>query len=178
MSYINRKNNPTYMTVIPFLYIPRTRPFKSNKGLSEKRLKRRLEKQGWMTWKTSAINITREAEIYPNVKKKYEKLNYLLEKHHPNTLEYLQYIAAVHHGLPDFICFKGYFKFVECKRNHEPLSNRQKICIEKLRKLGFVVEVHKLVEAPTKTRLALINIHTNEKDIREKQLTITKLYKR
>ncbi len=155
---------------VQHLYVPMRRTFPSRHGLSEKELRRRLEKQGWIVWRGGRINIINE-EVYPNVRRKYELLCSLLEKHQPGTLEELQYLCSVHHGMPDFICFRnGEFKFVECKLGHEGLSERQKTCISKLRGLGFMVEVHKLVDHCTKTRLATVNIAERRKQVIEKQM--------
>jgi hypothetical protein len=76
--------------------------------------------------------------------------------------------------MPDFICYRyGVFKFVECKLGYETLSARQKKCIPKLQEQGFIVEVHKLVDAPTKTRVADVDITTGYIELREKQMMLT-----
>jgi len=77
--------------------------------------------------------------------------------------------------MPDFLCYRrGALKFVASKFKHEQLSDRQKKCITRLQKLGFEVEVHKLVNHSTKLRVAEIDMYTGEKTIVEKQLTITR----
>ena len=162
---------------IRHVFIPIPKKYKNRKGLSEKILKKRLEKQGWTVWRGGLINIIRNSEIYPSVRKKYALLCILLKKHDKN-LEYLQYICEVHHGMPDFICYRNNkFKFVECKLGYESLSKRQKKCIKKLQDLGFKVEVHKLVEKQTKTRLANINLNTGQKKIIAKQSMIRNFQK-
>jgi len=155
------------------VYIPISKEYRTRKGLSERKLRRRLEKQGWTTWRGGSINITRKTEIYPNVRKKYQRLNNLLNKHRPGLLPFLQYLCNVHHGMPDFICFRnGVFKFVECKLGYESLSKRQKICIKKLQSFNFTVEVHKLVEVQTKTRESEVNLSTGDLFIKERQMTL------
>ncbi len=87
--------------------------------------------------------------------------------------ELLQYWSFVHHGLPDYACFRnGEFLFVECKLGHEQLSTLQKKCIGKLQNLGFTVEVHKLVEDCTKRREATVELLTGFTWVLEKQTTL------
>jgi DNA polymerase elongation subunit (family B) len=168
-----RLNEYTY-GVIPHYFIPIKREYKSRKGLSERLIKRRLEKQGWEVWRGGLLNILKEQEIYPNVKRKYEKLMDLMEEYQKDKLPHMQYISTVHHGMPDFLCFrKGEFKFVECKLGHEQLSKRQKKTITKLQQLGFRVEVFKLSEACTKTIRSTLNVNNGTKRVFAKQLTIS-----
>jgi predicted RNA binding protein YcfA (HicA-like mRNA interferase family) len=132
-------------------------------GLSEKLIKKRLLKQGWEVWRGGSINIVRQKDVYPNVRR--------LKKN--GNLEYLQYLCHVHHGMPDFICFKNNsFKFIECKLIYETLSNKQKKCIKKLKNMGFPVEIHRLVDKRTKARVAIVNHSNKEKRILERQETI------
>lgn len=155
---------------IKFVYVPIPKSYATRHGLAEKKLRQRLEKQSWTVWRGSAFNILKMLDSYPNVVRKYTLLLELIVKHHPNKLEELQYLCAVHHGMPDFVCFRnGKFKFVECKLGHEQLSMRQKKCIKKLQQLGFEVEVHKLVEPGTKLRTAMVNPMNNDKRVIEKQ---------
>ncbi len=165
---------------VVFRYYPlpdhcKNAPGYRRKGMSERELRKRLERQGWTVWRGALINILRRDELYPNVRRKYEILKELLQDHHPHHFELLEYYCAVHHGLPDFLCFRNKeFLFVECKLGHEQLLPGQKICIQKLQKLGFKVEVHKLVQDCTKTRLALVDLEEGEKIVIEKQLRLTK----
>jgi len=170
-----------FWNTVTFRYVPMRRKVLERKGLAERELKARLERQGWTVWRGELIGILRNEEgpdgegIYPNVRKKYELLGELLERHHPEKKEYLEYLAAVHHGLPDFLCFRlNVFKFVECKLGHEQLRHSQKKCIPKLLAMGFEVEVHKLVEECTKVRVAAVNLENGHKTVRERQLTMTK----
>ena len=167
-----------FYCLIPCIYIPLHRKYKTKRGLSERLLKKRLEKQGWTVWRGGLINVLKREELYPNVQRKYKKLDKILRKlvfkHHA----LLQYICHVHHGMPDFICYRnGEFKFVECKYSYEQLSKKQKKCIIKLQRLGFNVEVHKVVEVCTKTRSLTLNIETGDKKIIEKQMRLRKLSK-
>ena len=143
---------------------------KTKFGLSEKHAKKRLEKSGWEVWRGGNIGLQRRYETYLNVKRKYEKLSDLLNKQYPEQHDYLMLLCAVHHGMPDFLCHRnGVFKFVECKLGYESLSKRQKVCINKLLQLGFAVEVHKIVEKQTKTRIADLNLVTGQKIIKDAQ---------
>lgn len=75
--------------------------------------------------------------------------------------------------MPDFLCYRdGVFKFVECKLQYECLSERQKKCISKLQSLGFLVEVHKLVDERTKIRSAFVDLSSSDKLIIERQLKL------
>ncbi len=166
-----------FFTLLPLLFFPYRGDYPDKRGLSEKLLRRRLENNGWTIWRGGLIGAQDEYDIYPNVRRKYQLLEELLEGFRPGTYEELKFLAKVHHGMPDFICFrKGVFLFVECKYGHEQLSIRQKHCIRKLKQLGFVVEVHKLVENCTKTRKAMIILETGEKKILNKQLRIKQKY--
>jgi hypothetical protein len=158
---------------VPHLYVPKRRTKRTNYGLSELQVKAKLLKEGWEVWRGGNIGITRRAELYPNVERKYRRLCELLEQDYPKQLELLQYLCHVHHGMPDYVCYRrGEWKFVECKLYHEQLSKRQKTCITKLQSLGFIVEVHKLIDHRTKTRKAEINLATGKKKIKEHQLTL------
>ena len=165
-----------FYTVLPILFIPH-RNFPANRrGYSEKVIRRRLEKQRWTVWRGGIIGCHTE-DVYPNVQRKYQLLQELLDEHRPGLVDELTYLAKVHHGMPDFFCFrKGEWKFVECKLGHEQLSNRQKHCARKLQELGFRVEVHKLAEDCTKTRKARWNLDTGEKIVVQKQLRIKQKY--
>lgn len=159
-----------YYPRIKYVYITQKRSYKSNRGLSEKMIKKRLENFGWVVWRGGCIGITRQNEIYPNVFNKYKKLDSLIEKYYPGKLEFLQYLCSVHHGMPDFICFRqGVFRFVECKFRYESLSKRQKKCIKRLLDVGFEVEVHKFVGSETKTREAVLNLDDGKKRVVVKQ---------
>jgi len=160
-------------TMITFEYIPLRPTTTSRYGLSERQMRRRLERQGWTVWRGGSINMLRRNELYPNVRKKYQLLYELLEKYHPKHRETLEYFCSVHHGMPDFICFRhGTFKFVECKLGYEALSRRQKKCISRLQQLRFTVEVHKAVDHPTKLRSARVDIKSGEKVVMERQMIL------
>lgn len=166
--------------VVTFRYLPLPdrckAPSHKRKGMSEREIRRLLEKRGWKVWRGSLISILRRDELYPNVKRKYELLRELLNLHHPGTFELLEYLCAVHHGIPDFLAFHSQqgFRFVECKLGHEQLSARQKACITKLQELGFEVEVWKLVEECTKLRHAEVDLESGEKRVVERQLKFTR----
>ncbi len=157
---------------IRYQYIPMRRSYPQRRGLAERQLKQRLEGQGWLVWRAASIALLRQTEVFPNVRRHYSKLIHLLEQERPGFAELLAYWAAVHHGLPDFLCYRaGAFLFVECKLGHEQLSALQKRCIQRLEVLGWTVEVHKLVEPCTKVRDAFIDF-TGRKHIMERQLTL------
>jgi len=162
---------------VRFLYLPIPRRYATRHGLSEKYVKRRLERSGWTVWRGALLNVLKRVEVYPNVRKKYELLVALLCEYHPGTLEEMQYLCHVHHGMPDFLSFRrGEFKFVECKLGHEQLNPGQKKCIPKLQKLGIPVEVHKVVDPCTKLREAWVDVENGEKEVVEKQLRIKMRY--
>ncbi len=161
-----------------FRYLPLPDRYQEvpRRGLSERLVKRRLEQRGWKVWRGALLNILRRAELYPVVRRKYELLKELLDQRHPGTFEVLELLAAVHHGLPDFLAYhpaEG-FRFVECKLGHEQLLESQKRCFPKLQALGFAVEVHVLVESCTKTRRAVVDFEAAEKRVLERQLRLTK----
>ncbi len=161
--------------LIRHVYIPILREYKSNRKLSESQVKKRLEKQGWEVWRGGNIGCLRRDDIYPNVRRKYEKLRAILGQ----DLDLMQYLCSVHHGMPDYFCFrKGEKKFVECKLGHEQLSNGQKACFEVLMRHGYNVEVHKLVFECTKLREADVDILSGAKVVREKQERLKLHYKR
>jgi hypothetical protein len=141
------------------------------RGLSEERAKKKLEKEGWLVWRGELIGILRRgSDIYPNVLRKYQLFESLMEKHHPQLLEELQYLSAVHHGMPDYVAFReGQFKFVECKIGYEALRPGQKKTIARLINWGFTVEIHRLAEPQQKTRIAEIDHETHARVIKERQ---------
>lgn len=94
----------------------------------------------------------------------------LVEQERKGGWEFLQLLCAVHHGMPDFIVYRrGILKFVECKLGHEQLGEYQKRCLPRLKRIGFIVEVWKIVDECTKIRRAKVNILTKEKKVCEKQ---------
>ena len=146
---------------------------KPRKGLSEKLIRRKLEKSGWTVWRGGLLNITDQMELYPNVRKKYDALLTLLRKYRPGAIDELRYLCQVHHGMPDFLCYRnGQFKFIECKLGYESLSKAQKLCVSRLQCLGFPVEVHRLAEPQTLIRAAVVNLRNGKKRIRIKQRSL------
>ncbi len=170
-----------YAWLVIFRYVPlpdrcRSLPARKRRGLSERELRRKLERRGWSVWRGGLLNILRRDELYPVVRRKYARLKGLLGTRHPGAFELLEYLCAVHHGMPDFLCHhpaKG-FRFVECKLGHEQLSQRQKRCIRKLQTIGFDVEVWKLVERCTKAREAEVNLENGAKNVTDAQARLTK----
>ncbi|MFQ5475027.1 MAG: VRR-NUC domain-containing protein [Candidatus Nanoarchaeia archaeon] len=159
--------------VIRVRYIHTLRRYKTNTGLSERQIKKLLEKQGWEVWRSELLNIVREVDVYSNVRRKYERLLTLLYTYHDDKVPLLQYWCDVNHGLPDFICYRsGIFKFVECKLNHEQLSPRQKRCIERLQEQSFTVEVIKFVTKTIRIRAVEMNYHTGHRKVLERQLAL------
>lgn len=164
-----------YKPNVKQVYVHIHRLPKDRKGYSEKAIRRRMEKSGWIVWRGGFLHATRKDELYPNVRKKYELLEQLMDEHKPGMLEELQYMCKVHHGMPDFFAFKnGRFKFVECKLIYEQLSPAQKTCIKELLKKGYNVEMHRIVDHRTKAREAIVNVRTGEKKVLEEQLRLTK----
>lgn len=155
------------MPVVKHIYIPITKKYRAIKGLSERQIKKRLENEGWEVWRGGSLHVLRKDYLYPNVERKYKRLAKLID---PEAFKYLQYLSKVHHGMPDFLCYRHAFKFVECKLGHEQLSVVQKKCIRILLSKGFDVEIHKLVYGCTKDRIAYIDIENGVKTIKEKQM--------
>jgi len=169
MTYETIQTTLDQFHAITIISYPILRAFRTKRGLSEKIIRKKLERHGWFVWRGSMIHVT--AHDYPNVDKKYKQLQALLSgQPHANTL---RYYSRIHHGMPDFLCYKnGRFKFVECKLSYERLSARQKTCIAKLQNLGFVVELHRLVEKQTKDRTASFTLGTQMKTILQRQQTL------
>ena len=142
-------------------------------GLSERIIRKRLEAAGWTVWRGELLNVIKHDDIYPNVRRKYELLARLLDELHPGKREQLEYICAVHHGIPDFICCRqSKFKFVECKLGYELLGIGQRKTIAILHELGFEVEVHRLAEPQTSARLQQLNIKNGRKIMLERQVKL------
>lgn len=139
------------------------------KGFSEKHIKKELVRSGWEVWRGGLIGIELHHDVYPNVRRKYQRLTRLLIRHHDRHYDHLRYLSRVHHGMPDYICFRDGFKFVECKLGYEQLSGVQKKTIALLSSIGFEVEVHRIAFSPTKTRKALVDVETGEKKVLEEQ---------
>lgn len=172
----NQKKLMEFIEVnVKHVYVPIPDRTKPRKGLSERLVRRRLEGFGYEVWRGAMLRQLKEDD-YPNVKRRYQLLFDLLEKHHPGMLETLFYLNEVHHGMPDYICFRDKFVFVECKLGHEQLSHRQKICIRKLQDLGFEVEVHKLTDPCTKIVEAIVDLSSRRKKVLEKQMRLKVRY--
>jgi len=155
------------MPIVKHVYIPISKEYRKIKGLSERQIRKRLESQGWIVWRGGYLHALRKQEIYPNIRKKYTILKNLIDA---EKLEYLQYLSKTHHGMPDFLCYRNSFKFVECKLGHEQLSVVQKKCIKILVNKGYDVEIHKFVYGCTKDRIAYIDIETGDKSVKERQM--------
>ncbi|MBU0615323.1 MAG: VRR-NUC domain-containing protein [Nanoarchaeota archaeon] len=150
-------------------YVPMRKEFFEKRGLSEKEFKRVLEKDGWIVWRGGSIGVQDRDEVYPNVYKKYELLKRLLGKRYCQ----LKYINSVHHGMPDFICYRHQkFKFVECKLQYESLSDVQKRCITKLQNMGYLVEVCRLMKQSARFKVVHRDVNTGKRIILEKQLKV------
>jgi DNA polymerase elongation subunit (family B) len=144
------------------------RSYVTNRGLSERQIRKKLEKDGWHIWRGGLINCLIRHDLYPNVRRRYIYLHQLLKKYHCDKIDLLHYYCS-QSGMPDFICFRdGKFKFVECKFNHEQLSKRQKLCILRLQSHGFNVEVLKFVDPSVRMRVMEEN-HLGMKRIMESQ---------
>ena len=157
------------MTDVVFTRI-RNYPYASRYGLSERQIRRKLEKHGWIVWRGGFFHSLE----YPNVKRHYERLDTLLQRDWPFVYEEVKYIAYVHHGMPDFVYYHPVlhrWKWVECKLGHEQLSDRQVKTIGRLERLGFVVEVHKLAEPCTKTTKG--SLKGKKVVVKEKERTIS-----
>ncbi|MGM5488383.1 MAG: hypothetical protein ACQESG_05530 [Nanobdellota archaeon] len=152
---------------VKHVYIPMKRNYRVVRGLSERQIRKNLERTGWTVFRGGYLHCLR-GEMYPAVYEKYRQLEWLL----PESLPELQYLCEVHHGMPDFLCYRDGFKFVECKLGHEQLSERQKSCVSRLLGMGFEVEIHKLVYACTKNRIAYVNLLDGAKVIKERQLRL------
>jgi DNA polymerase elongation subunit (family B) len=162
-----------FLPKVKHIYIHAHEMPDSRFGYSERLIRKRLEGDGWTVWRGGLMNVLKDDEIYPNVKRKYERLMALLEKERPDAIETLQYYCSVHHGMPDFLCYRrGEWKFVECKLIHEQLSAKQKKCIARLQALGFPVEVHKVVDHQTKAREAEVDVISGEHTVVEEQAVI------
>jgi hypothetical protein len=173
--------------MVRFEYIPMQREPRDARGHSETQLRKRLEQQGWRVWRGAMIGCWRSRdwdEKYPNVRRRYAELHRLLVLEHALFVEELCYLNAVHHGMPDLLCRRETihgveWKFVECKRKHEQLLPSQRACIPRLEGLGFVVEVHALVDHRTKRRSAQGSLSASggparDVQVSERQLKLTK----
>ncbi len=143
----------------------------TRRGFSEHVIRRRLERRGWQVWRPDLLCAQHE---YLVVRRKYGRLVALLDRFHPGLHEELRYLCAVHHGLPDFLCFHGSFLFVECKLGYEPLSWRQRQCFRKLLRLGFRVEVHVVAGQRQRSSLAELDLVSGEKIVVERQCSLAR----
>lgn len=169
------------MVIVPHTYSPLPLRVTDRRGLAERLVRKRLERQGWLVWRGQLLLFPPAEDTYPNVRRKYDHLRALLERKVPQLLDALAFLAQQHYRIPDFLCYKvGRFKFVECKLEHEQLSERQRRCIVFLVSLGFDVEVHKVVGPETKARRALVDIIDGKRNVQERQMMLrsTKRQKR
>ena len=68
---------------VRYKYIPMKKEYDYKRGLSERLIKSRLEKEGWTVWRGSMIDCFRfNLELYPNVVRKYRLLISLMKKYH------------------------------------------------------------------------------------------------
>src|SRR3989338_6006490 len=148
--------------------IPLHKFSKDKRGFSENFVKKSLERKGYLVFRPEFLHLD-FSDYYPNVKRKYVLLGNLLEKYHPGRYEELRYINHVHHGMPDFLCFKdGKFLFIECKLNHEPLLSGQRKTISRLFSMGFPVEIYRLVHPKVRARRMDEDVITKKRRVIEK----------
>lgn len=167
---------PEFFSVVTTVYVPmRNFAYITRQGLAERQLKRRLTNEGWQVWRGGYLAEGLDSK-YACVRLAYAKVAKIIRDFHgKDALEWCWYLCRVHHGMPDFVCYHPQLKsvkFVECKLGHEPLSSRQKQTISVLLDVGFVVEIHKLVEQCTKIRKALTPLWSRKKKVIERQLVL------
>jgi hypothetical protein len=169
----------TYLSEVVQIYVPLEEHTEYRKGLGERYLRKRLHKHGWRVWHTSCFSSARMPELYPIIRSLYEELSGLLEKQRAGVTGTLEFLARAYHGMPEFICYRnGVFKFVACKFECEQLPRSQRYCMLKLLELGFVVEVHTLVDRNTKAVQGTLDMQTGERKVTEAQLTISAAQRR
>ena len=151
-----------FMAKIRTIYLPIKKSYRKHRGLAERIVRRDFMARGWEVWRGGMIGSTCMPDAYPHVRKKYLRLLDLLDVHAPHTIDSLSYLSQVHHGMPDFICYKDVFLFVECKFLYEPLSLSQERCIRTLLSLGFQVEIYRIAGIQTKILEAHLDITTGE----------------
>lgn len=154
---------------VKFISHPIAKRYPSYRGVSERIIRRHLERQGWQVWRGGFLHAFWNEELFPSVRRKYSLLQALMT---PEQFGDLQLLSSFHYGMPDFLCYRREFLFIECKLGHEPLSDRQKKCISMLLELGWKVEIHALVHGCTSARRGYFDLSTGKKNIQEKQLKL------
>jgi hypothetical protein len=168
-----------HLSEVVQIYVPLTEHTEYKSGLAERYLRKRLKQHGWRVWHTSCFASARHPELYPLIRSLYEELCYLLEKQRPGIVSSLEFLARSYHGMPEFICYRsGVFKFITCKFEQEKVPRSQRYTMLKLLELGFIVEVHTLVDKNTKALQAYLDVQTGNRRVTEAQLTISAAQRR
>lgn len=141
------------------------------RGFAERTVRSYYEKRGYVIWRGGFINANRKAR-YPNIAKKYHRLERIIRSHYPGTFEHVSYLCT-QSGMPDLIVWKGReLIFVEVKLDYEPLSERQKRCIKRLVRLGFGVRIVRIVSRATRRRSSVLDLTSGKEIEYERQARV------
>lgn len=142
------------------------------RGFSERVARQELERRGLVVWRGGFAHANR-SDQYPNVTRKYARLERVVRDHYPGRLELLQYLSSSQRGMPDLAVWNGReLRFVEVKLDYEPLSERQKRCLKRLCEAGFTVSIMRVVSSATRTRESVIDLDTFEERAITRQLRL------
>lgn len=142
------------------------------RGYAERIVRKEFERRGIVVWRGGFVH-ARRSERYPNVERKYARLERIVEERYPGTLEELQYLSSTQHGMPDLVTWNGSaLRFVEVKLDYEPISERQRSCMMRLSSLGFSVVIARVVSRSTRLRESEIDLETREEHEKNRQLRL------
>lgn len=117
----------------------RNYPYKTRRQLSEKLVHQYFLKKGYEVFRGTRIlghEGSLNYELYPNVKRKYDRLEKILYKKLGLHLWTLRELLGK--GIPDFFVHKGNTSFfVEVKLEHESIKKHQLACMKLLTEFGF-----------------------------------------
>ena len=141
------------------------------RGFAERTARAYYEKRGYVVWRGGFINANRR-ERYPNIARKYERLERIMRIHYPATFEHVCYLCA-QSGMPDLLVWNGRnLRFIEVKLDYEPLAEHQSRCIMRLVSLGFDVRIMRIVSKATRRRRSTLDLASGEETEHERQMRL------
>ena len=145
-----------------------TRRPKTLRGFAERTARAYYEKRGYAVWRGGFLNANRR-ERYPNVTRKYERLERIMHVHYPGMFDRVCYLCT-QSGMPDLLIWNGRdLRFIEVKLDYEPLADHQKRCISRLVSLGFGVRIVRIVSKATRRRRSTLDLTSGEEEEHERQ---------
>jgi|SRR3989344_1827136 len=162
----------------------RNYPYKSRHRLSERIVRNHFLKSGFEVFRGTSILGAEQSmyyDLYPNVRKKIDRLERILLGKIGLKLWILRNIVS--NGIPDYFIHKnGKSFFVEVKLEHESIKKNQLNCMQLLENFGFDIFIIRVKENPyriksvvkvTDERLNILKVLVKQERLRKRYKIIS-----